>query len=73
MPNFLFGFFNFFSGQHLYELIQMQFYNTTSTFFPIFFYGIFDQKYKKQVYLSNEKLYEKGLNRRYFSKSKLVV
>ena len=68
MPQFWFGFFNFFSGQTLYEAFSYQLYNVIETFLPIFLYGIFDRTLSKKQFLSNPKLYKVGPKNIYFNK-----
>ena len=67
MPQFWFGFFNFFSGQTLYEQIVYQNYNIFFTFLPIFLFGIFDKTHKKAKFLYAPLLYKTGHNNVYFN------
>jgi phospholipid-transporting ATPase len=58
---FWYGFYSNFSGVFLYEVIIFQCYNILFTFFPIFFYGIFDQQFDRKVLLKNPILYKAGM------------
>lgn len=73
MPQFWFGFFNFFSGQTLYEAYTYQNFNTFFTFLPIFLYGVFDKSHSREKFLFASKLYKTGHNNVYFNLYRFII
>ena len=72
MAQFWYGFFNFFSGQPLYEPWIYQLYNILFSFFPIFVYGIFDKSASKMKLLSSVNTYKPGLDNYHFNDTRVV-
>ncbi len=72
MPQFWFGFFNFFSGQTLYEAYMYQLYNILFTVLPIVLFGVFDKTYPKSKLLFSPLLYKTGTDHFYFNYRKFV-
>ena len=49
LVQYIFAFFNVFSGQTLYEKILYQFYNIAFTGLPIFWFSLFDQQHPRTL------------------------
>lgn len=73
MPQFWFGFFNFFSGQTLYEAYMYQLYNVLFSLLPIVVYGVFDKTYPKAKLLFSPLLYKTGTDHFYFNYKKYAA
>lgn len=61
LPNAYFGYFNYFSGQNLYEQTGPVLYNLFFTAAPIIVYALFDKETVDTVLLKNPKYYGIGL------------
>lgn len=61
-PQFLFTFYNLYSSQTLYEVIQLISYNMAYTSFPILIYGIHEEYLPGRLLESNPSLYKKNLH-----------
>lgn len=72
MAQFWYGFWNFFSGQPLYEPWIYQLYNIAFTFLPIFVFGIFDKSTKKSKMLVTPEHYRPGMDNYHFSNFKIL-
>lgn len=67
MPQFWFGFFNFFAGQTLYEAWMYQIFNFLFSMLPIIVFGIYDKSRKKSKFLFAPLLYKTGQYNVYFN------
>lgn len=73
MPQFWFGFFNFFSGQTLYETYSYQLFNVLYTFLPIFMFAIFDKSHKREKFLFAPGLYKTGHHNVFFNSYRFII
>jgi phospholipid-transporting ATPase len=60
LPQFFFSFFNFFSGQTLYDSFLYQFFNVLYAAAPIILYALFDHDSTDEVLENSPKYYEPG-------------
>lgn len=67
IPQFILGFYSYFSGQPLYDPITYQFYNLVFTSAPIVIYAIFDKDTKYELLETDSTLYSNGINSFNFS------
>lgn len=61
LPQFWFGFFDFFSGQTLYDSFLYQFFNLFYASMPIIIYAIFDKEYDSNFLDKCSSTYQIGL------------
>ena len=54
LPQFLYGFYNFFSGQTLYDSVMYQLYNVFYSSVPIMVYAVNDQEYSDKILFENK-------------------
>ena len=67
LPQFFYGFYNFFSGTALYETVIFQFFNIFFVSVPIIVYATLDNQYPKNILLDTPKLYEMGVKDQLFN------
>lgn len=68
LPQFWFGFFNYFSGQTLYDSFIYQLFNIFFTSFPIIIYAIVDQEFNPEVLMANNlNFYKEGMEKECFN------
>lgn len=73
MAQFWYGFFNFFSGQPLFEAWIYQLYNILFSFFPIFVYGIYDKSMSKKILAASPEKFRPGLDNYHFNHVKVIA
>jgi magnesium-transporting ATPase (P-type) len=66
-PIWFFGFFSYFSGTAIYEMILYQLFNVAFTAIPIIWYAVFDWEYSKETLLEKPKYYRIGLQDKHFN------
>jgi len=67
LPQFWYGFTNWFSGQTLYEAVNYQLFNITYTSLPIVLYALFDRETSDRILLSDPAYYGLGPKRLLYS------
>ena len=68
MPQFWFGFCNFFSGQTLYDSVIYQIFNMFYTSCPIMIYAVIDQEFDPKILVENQlNYYAQGMQKTLFS------
>ena len=72
-PIFWFGFASAFSGQVIYEPVIYQLYNMAFTAFPIMWFAMFDEEFRKEEFHNNPQLYWVGLKNHFFSYKELTI
>lgn len=60
IPQFLFTFYNLFTSQPLYEVVQLMNYNLAYSSLPILIYGIHEEYLPQNILLTNPTLYKKN-------------
>eukprot|EP00127_Corallochytrium_limacisporum_P005603 Clim_evm2s209 gene=Clim_evmTU2s209 len=70
MPMFYFAFWNGFSGQSFWDEWVVTLFNTTFTSLPIIMVGVFDQDCDAETSLAYPHLYEAGLRKEFFDRTK---
>lgn len=73
MPQFWWGFTNYFSGQTLYEALHYQAYNVLYTSFPIMIYALWDSQTNRRVLTKNHELYAAGPKRILFNARRFLI
>ena len=67
IPQFWYGFYNFFSGTALYNPYLYQSFNIFFASLPIIVYAIFDSEFTQKTLLATPKLYEVGVKDKLFN------
>eukprot|EP00825_Cyclidium_porcatum_P009483 TRINITY_DN14842_c0_g1_i3.p1 TRINITY_DN14842_c0_g1~~TRINITY_DN14842_c0_g1_i3.p1 ORF type:complete len:534 (+),score=51.47 TRINITY_DN14842_c0_g1_i3:156-1757(+) len=68
MPQFWYGWYNFFSGITIYDIYPQQFFNVFYASLPIIVYAIFDQEMNHQKLFENKaNYYQRGLTNYHFN------
>lgn len=67
LPNFWYGFFNFFSPRLIYDSVLYHAFPVLFGFIPIIYFAVFDKTYTKQRMLFSPLLYMTGLDDFYFN------
>ena len=66
MPQFWLGFFNYFSGQYLYDPYIYQLFNIIFTCFPIAWFGIYDKEVSYDILMEDSRYYTQGIINKLF-------
>ena len=66
LPQFWLGFFNYFSGQYLYDPYIYQLYNIIFTCFPIAWFGIYDKEVSYDILMEDSRYYTQGIINKLF-------
>lgn len=61
LPQFFYGFYNFFSGTSLYDSVLYQFFNIFFVSVPIVIYATLDKQHSANILLDTPKLFEPGM------------
>ena len=66
LPQFWLGFFNYFSGQYLYDPYIYQLFNIIFTCFPIAWFGIYDKEVSYDILMEDSRYYTQGIINKLF-------
>ena len=66
LPQFWLGFYNYFSGQYLYDPYIYQLYNIIFTCFPIAWFGIYDKEVSYDILMEDSRYYTQGIINKLF-------
>jgi len=66
LPQFWLGFFNYFSGQYLYDPYIYQLFNIIFTCFPIAWFGIYDKEVSYDILMDDSRYYTQGIINKLF-------
>ena len=66
LPQFWLGFFNYFSGQYLYDPYIYQLFNIIFTCFPIVWFGIYDKEVSYDILMEDSRYYTQGIINKLF-------
>ena len=73
MPQFWYGFQNWWSGQTLYEKVNYQLFNIVFASLPIVFYALFDKQTSDLVLLTASRYYKPGPLRLLYSNKRFLI
>lgn len=73
MSAFFYGFFYYFSGPTLFDDQMARLYDILFTMFPIIMFGIFDNCFTDDKYLTNPIIYKTGHDNYYYNGKKLLI
>lgn len=69
LPQFWFGFFNYFSGQSLYDSFIYQMFNILYTSCPIMIYAVIDKELEPEILVANKlNYYDQGMKNSLFNR-----
>ena len=66
LPQFWLGFYNYFSGQYLYDPYIYQLFNIIFTCFPIAWFGIYDKEVSYDILMEDSRYYTQGIINKLF-------
>ena len=66
LPQFWFGFINYFSGQYIYDPWIYQCFNIFFASFPIIWFGIYDKEVSYDILISDSRYYTQGIINKLF-------
>ena len=66
LPQFWLGFYNYFSGQYLYDPYIYQLFNIIFTCFPIAWFGIYDKEVSYDILMDDSRYYTQGIINKLF-------
>ena len=66
LPQFWLGFYNYFSGQYLYDPYIYQLFNIVFTCFPIAWFGIYDKEVSYDILMEDSRYYTQGIINKLF-------
>lgn len=73
MPQFWFGYNNFYTGVTLYDPIIYQLYNLIFTTFPIIWFGIYDVEKNEDELVNDVRYYKQGIINKLFRSNRFLI
>ena len=71
LPQFLFGFANYFSGQYLYDPWIYQLFIIFFACLPIVWFGIYDKEVSYDIFVNDSRYYTQGIINKLFHNKNL--